>query len=135
MNTVRVLLGNRPRMLRESLRGAIEHQADIEVELVEPDPLELLAAVERTGADVVVITLPQANADPGLTSHLLNEYPDLLVIAVSPVAGSAFAYRQVITKEEVVPLSSATLLAAIRSQQREKPPVVSLRSDSRGHTS
>ena len=78
-----------------------------------------------------MITLPESGGDPGLTSHLLTEYPDLLVIALSPVAESAFVYRQVITKEEVVPLSAASLLTAIRSQQRERLPILSPRSGSR----
>lgn len=120
MSTVRVLLGNRPRMLRESLLNALGRYADVEVELAEPDPVELLAAVEETAADVVVITLPESGDDPGLASHLLHEYPGLLVIAISAADQSAYVYRQVITKDVLEPLSEANLLTAIRSHHRDR---------------
>jgi DNA-binding NarL/FixJ family response regulator len=105
-------------MLRESLYELIAHESDIEVETVEPDPIELLAAVGRVEADVVIITLPETG-DPGLLSHLLTEYPDLLVIALSPADESAFVYRQVITKESLEPLSEEGLLHAIRNHTQE----------------
>jgi len=119
MNTVRVLLGNRPRMLRESLRRALERYADVEVELSEPDPVELMAALDECEADVVLITLPESGNDPGLASHLLHEYPGLLVIAISAADESAYVYRQVITKDVLEPLSEASLLTAIRSHHRD----------------
>ena len=131
MNTVKVLLGNKPRMLRESLHDLIERELDIEVELVEPDPVEILAAVESTAAEVVVITLADPDEDPGLASHLLNEYPDLLVIAISPAEERAFMYRQIVTKEDLAPVSETRLLAAIRSQRQERVPIASERLGSR----
>lgn len=121
METVKVLLANRPRMLRESLRSVIEGHDDIEVEAVEPDPVTVLAAVDRAAADVVVIALPDSGEDPGLCSHLLTEYPDLLVLALSTAEANAFAYRQVITKEELQPPSTASILACIRRRHQEKP--------------
>ena len=121
MDTVKVLLANRPRILRESLRSVIEGHRDIEVEAIEPDPVEILAAVDRAAADVVVIALPESGQDPGLCSHLLSEYPDLLVLALSPAEASAFAYRQVITKEKLQPPSKSNILACIRRRHREKP--------------
>ena len=137
-------------MLRESLRGLLEGSldessgaadgrfggegrfgegSDIEVELVDAEAIELLEAVERTEADVVVITLPETGEDPGLVSHLLMEFPHLLIIAISPVEESGFVYRQVITKEELLPLSQANLLATIRSRRQEKLPILNQRSD------
>lgn len=107
-------------MLRESLRCAFDGQPGIEVEMVEPDPLELLAAVERIEADVVVITLPDSRTDPGLCSHLLAEYPDLLVIALSAAGEDGYVYQQVITKEELEPLNEKSLLAVIRSRQETR---------------
>lgn len=121
METVRVLLANRPRMLRESLLAVIEAHDDIEVEAVEPDPVEILAAVGRAAADVVVIALPESGEDPGLCSHLLAEYPDLRVLALSPAEATAFVYRQVITKEELTPPSESNILAFIRRRHEDRP--------------
>lgn len=104
-------------MLRESLRGMFERQADIEVTTAAPDPVEVLAAVGRTEADVVLVTLPDSDDDPGICSHLLAQYPELLVIALSPVDERAVVYRQVITREELTPLAEDGLLSAIRRQR------------------
>ena len=120
MDNVRVLLANRPRMLRESLRLMLESQGDIDVATAAPDPVELLAAVDRTDAEVVLVTLPESGGDPGICSHLLAQYPELLVIALSPVEQRAVAFRRVITREELVPLAEENLLRTIRRQRLGK---------------
>ena len=101
-------------MMRQALRRALERQSDLEIETVDPDPVELLAAVDRTAADVVVVTLPESGADPGISSHLLLEFPGLLVIAISAAEQRAALFRQEIVREELVPMGEAQLLAAIR---------------------
>ncbi len=120
MDNVRVLLANSPRMLRESLRGMLDREIDIDVTTAPPDPIELLAAVDHTEADVVFVTLPESGADPGICSHLLAQYPELLVIALSPVDGRAVVFKQVITREELTPVAEDSLLQAIR-RRRQQP--------------
>lgn len=105
-------------MLRESLQSCLAGQSDIDVELVEPDTVEILTAVARTGADAVVVTLPESGEDPGLADHLLFEYPDLLVIALSPSEKGAFVYRLVVDKKPIEPLTPAGVLAVIRSREK-----------------
>lgn len=123
MSNVKVLLANGPRMLRESLRGVIDRQPDIEVETCEPDALEMLAAVDRFAADVVIVTLPRQEVDaaeagePGICSHLLYEYPNLLIVALSPDSAGGYTYRLVIAREAVDPLSETSLLQVIRSRR------------------
>lgn len=116
MNKVKVLLANKPRMLRESLRSIIDRELDLEVVAEEPDLVELLAAVDRTGADVVIVNLPESGEVPGICSHLLYEYPDLLILALSPVKGEAFAYRLTISRSQLN-ATEKSLLAAIRTQR------------------
>lgn len=105
-------------MLRETLESVLRGQSDIDVELVEPDAVEILTAVGRTGADAVVVTLPESGEDPGLADHLLFEYPDLLVIALSPAEKGGFVYRLVVDKKPIEPLSAAGVLAVIRSREK-----------------
>lgn len=121
MDNVRILLANRPRMLRESLRSVLERRPDLEVATAAPDPIEMLAAVDRVEPDVVFVTLSGSGEDPGICSHLLAEYPQLLVIALSPVEQRAVVYRQVITREELRPLAEESLLRVIRRQKQETP--------------
>ena len=111
---VRVLLANRPRALRTRLAGLFQLQSDIEVVGTVLDPIELLMAVEDTQADVVVMTLPDSREVPGICSHLLYEYPRLLILALSSTRTRACVYRQVITVEQLSYTSDEEILVAVR---------------------
>jgi len=117
VDTVKVLLANRPRMLRELLRDLIQRQADMEVVGEMLDPVELLLAVGETHADVVVVGLPDSDDEPGICSHLLAEYPHLLILALSPERDRAFLYRLGICKEQLSKASDEEILAAIRQAE------------------
>ncbi len=112
--TVRVLLANRPRMLRELLRKLIDRQGDMQVVGEELDPLALLLAVGERHADVVVLSLSESEEDPGLLSHLLSEYPKLVVLALSPVRERACLYWLVVARRTLDSTGDEPLLAALR---------------------
>jgi DNA-binding NarL/FixJ family response regulator len=109
-----VLLATRPQQLREWLRNLIQTQVDMEVVGEVFDPIELLLAIDETQADVAIVEMLDANKDPGICSHILAEYPQLLVIAVSSERGRAFLFRQRIDKESLHQASDEEILSAIR---------------------
>ena len=111
---VNVLLANRPRALRARLAELLQHQSDIEVVGTVLDPIKLLVAVGDTQADVVVVTLPDSGEMPGICSHLLHEYPQLLILALSSARTRACVYRQAITVEQLSDTSDAGILIAVR---------------------
>jgi len=115
VDKVRVLLANRPKMLRDLLHRSIDAQPDMEVVGEETDPVELLLRVRETETDVVVVTLPGSGEDPGICSHLLFEYPALLVLAVSDKRDLAVLYRLSIDRHEIEGGRDEALLGAIRS--------------------
>jgi DNA-binding NarL/FixJ family response regulator len=116
---VRVLLANRPRVLRTRLAKLLQLQSDIEVVGTVLDPIELLSAVEDTQADVVVVTLPDSGEMPGICSHLLYEYPQLLILALSSTHTRACVYRQVITVEQLSGTSDQEILTAVRKAKAD----------------
>jgi len=105
-------------MLRELLKDLICRQTDMEVVGEALDPLEVLYAVRKTEADVVVTTLPKSG-EPGISSHLLAEYPQLLVLALAPDGSDATLYRQVLVKESVRGEAQDALLAMVRQAARQ----------------
>src|SRR5215471_6231170 len=111
---VRVVLANRPRALRARLAELLQHQSDIEVAGTVLDPVKLLIAVEDTQADVVIVTLPDSGDMPGICSHLLHEYPQLLILALSSARTRACVYRQAITVEPLADVSDEGILTALR---------------------
>ena len=100
-------------MLRELLKDLICRQGDMEVVGEALDPLEVLYAVRKTEADVVVTTLPESG-EAGISSHLLAEYPELLVLALAPDGSDAMLYRQVLVKESVHGEAFDGLLSVVR---------------------
>lgn len=87
------------------------------------DPLEVLLAVRRTEADVVVTSLPDSG-QPGISSHLLAEYPHLVVLALAPAGDRAMLYRQVVVEQAIDSTADNDLLATIRqvtSKATERP--------------
>src|ERR1041385_2665144 len=113
-HSVKVLVANRPEALRTGVATFLQQQSDIEVVGTVVDPVELLVAVEDTQADVVVVTLPDTGEMPGICSHLLHEYPQLLILALSPDRTRACLYRKAITVEPLADISDEGILAALR---------------------
>lgn len=121
-NRIKVLLVNRSQLLRESLVNLIQFQDDIDdIEVVGEvfDLVELLLMVGRTQADVVVMAMQDSDEEPGICSHLLTEYPQLLVLVLSSERESAFLYRQITSKEYVSEVSKGGILKAIRRVKDE----------------
>ena len=114
MSNIKVLLANRPRMHREMVAELVREQLDMEMKGEVLDPVELLLAVAETRADVVVLDLPQPDKEPGICSHLLAEYPDLLILALASDLDSGFLYQRALGKTQLPQVSQKEILAAIR---------------------
>ena len=80
---IRVLVANRPRLLRETILTTFADQPDIEIVGEVADDSEIIACVERTLPDFVVIALDQPGAMPRVCEDLLRGHPEVRVIAVS----------------------------------------------------
>jgi hypothetical protein len=102
-------------MLRDLLRNRIEAEPDLEVADEALDPVDVLLAVKETGADVVLVTVPISDATPPLCTHLLTEFPDLVVIGLWPEAQAAVAYRSAIDIEPLHGLFYEDIVGAIRA--------------------
>ena len=113
-HSIKVLLANTPEALPAGLAILLQQQSDIEVVGTIVDPVELLVAVADTQADVVVVALPDSGEMPGICSHLLHEYPQLLILALSSARTKACVYRQAITVEPLADISDQGILTAVR---------------------
>src|SRR5580692_3821581 len=81
---IRVLVANRPRLMRETILNTFEDQPDIEIVGEVADDSEIMECVERTLPNFVVIALDQPGRRPRLCDDLLREHPEVRVIAVAP---------------------------------------------------
>jgi len=116
---IKILLANRPRMMRELVRELIERQKDEEMEVVGEvlDPLDILVAVREMEADAVILAMRDSE-EPGLCSHLLAEYPDLTIVGIASEGESAFIEQRTPQRQQIPEVSGANILTALRHAAR-----------------
>src|SRR6202158_1763285 len=81
---IRVLVANRPRLMRDSILTTFADQPDIEIVGEVADDSEIVESVKKTLPNFVVIALDQPGRRPRICDDLLREHPEVRVIAVAP---------------------------------------------------
>ncbi len=81
---IRVLVANRPRLMRELILTTFSDQPDIEIVGEIADEADIPASVERTNPDVIVITQDKLGERPSICDAMLRQRPNMRIIAVAP---------------------------------------------------
>jgi chemotaxis response regulator CheB len=89
---IRVLVANRPRLLRETLLTTFADQPDIEIVGEVAEESEIMECVKKTLPNFVVIALDQPGRRPRVCDDLLREHPEVRVIAVAPAKNYVVYY-------------------------------------------
>jgi chemotaxis response regulator CheB len=89
---IRVLVANRPRLMRELILTTFADQPDIEIVGEVGDESEISESVKRTLPNFVVIALDHPGKRPAICDELLREHPEVRVIAVAPERNSIVYY-------------------------------------------
>lgn len=92
MKSVRVLVANRPRLMRELILATVSDQEGIEIvgEIDQEDQIE--SAVSDKQPDFLIVALDGANRLPDPCITVLQKHPNLRVIAISPDRGNTMFY-------------------------------------------
>lgn len=80
---IRVLVANRPRLMKDLVLATIGDQPDIEVVGETQDEAEITELVERTRPDYLIIALQDPEVRPGLSGFLLGRYPEMKILALA----------------------------------------------------
>lgn len=84
VKAIRVLVANRPRLMRETILTTFADQPDIEIVGEVAEDSEIIECVKRTLPNFVVIALDQPGRRPPVCDDLLREHPEVRIIAVAP---------------------------------------------------
>ena len=114
MQTIKVLLASRPKMLSDVIKNLIDYQPDMVVVGEVIDPIELLLATRETMADVIIVTPLKSNGEPKICRHLLLEHPQLRIVTLSANGETAFLYESNSDKKRIDEPSGQSILSAIR---------------------
>src|SRR5229473_1961694 len=107
MKPIRVLVANRPRLMRELIVATISEQPDI----------ELVGAVEKTRPDFLIVALEKFNRLPQACHSILQSYPQMKVIAVSSDRNSSmFYWASLKVQSNEIEASEAGVLGALRGK-------------------
>ena len=94
MKSVRVLIANRPRLMRELILATISDQPDIEIvgEMRDQDETQIDSEISRTQPDFLIVELEAANRLPERCQTILQNHPNLRIIAIAPDRNSTMFY-------------------------------------------
>jgi len=124
---IRVLVANRPRLMRELVVATIADQSDIEIVGVTADESEITEHVDRTRPDFLIIALDHPEVRPGLCGFLLGRYPQMKILAVAPEQNTSFYFWAIVDiRSRQVQSSQDAILNVLRN----KPELVAVESTS-----
>jgi len=113
---IRVLVANRPRLMRETILATFADQPDIEIVGEVTDESEIIESVKRTLPNFVVIALDQPGRRPRVCDVLLREHPEVRVIAVAPAKNYVVYYwASLDIHSSNIEASEEGMLSALRS--------------------
>jgi chemotaxis response regulator CheB len=113
--SIRVVVANQPRLMRELVLEALTEQPDIEVVGEIKDDHEIVDAVEKIRPDFLIIALEESNQRPALCDSLLRRYPEMKILALAPQRNSSiFYWASFDIHSSQVEASEAGLLSTLR---------------------
>ncbi len=121
MKRVRVLVANRPRLMRELVMATIADQPDIEVVGEVRNEADLTEVVEQVQPDVLIIALDGHEQGLGQCGFLLGRHPQMRIVALAPEQNRGVFYWAIVDIR-TKPLESSE--AGILNALRERPTLV-----------
>jgi len=113
---IRVLVANRPRMMRELILATFADQPDIEIVGEVANDEEIPKTVERTMPDLVVVALEEPGRRPHVCDVVLRQHPDVRIIGVDTKQNySVFYWASLKIHSSNIEASEEGLLNAVRS--------------------
>jgi DNA-binding NarL/FixJ family response regulator len=115
MTSIRVLVANRPRLLREMVIATISDQPDIEIVGEIQDESAIGSAVELTRPDFLIVALERHNRLPGFCKSILEDHPRIKIIAIAPDRNSTiFCSASFRVRSNQIEASETGVLNALR---------------------
>jgi chemotaxis response regulator CheB len=115
--SIRVLVANHPRLMREIILTTFADQPDIEIVGEVADESQISESVKRTLPNFVVVALDHPGRRPAICDELLRDYPEVRVIAVAPEKNCVVYYWASFNiHSNDVEASEEGILSAMRSK-------------------
>ena len=119
--SIRVLVANRPRLLRELVLSTLSEQAGISVVGEAENETDVPSLVAATQPDFLLIALDEPRRRPPLCDQLLQQFPALGIIAVAPNTNlGIFYWASLEIHSTTMEASEEALLNVMRGSTRRR---------------
>ena len=113
---IRVLVANRPKLMRELIISTLSDEPGLEVVGEVAEEAEVAERVKQTSPDLVVVALDEPTKRPAICDALLREHPGLRIIAVAFQQNcSIFYWASFDIHSSQIEASEQGILNAVRS--------------------
>jgi AmiR/NasT family two-component response regulator len=123
MQRVRVVVANKPRLIRELIVSTIADQSDIEIVGEVGNQADLVEIVEQVRPDVLILAMDDHNDYRIQCGFLLGRHPEMRILALAPNKNRAVFYWATVEVRST-PLESSE--DGILNAVRQRPPLVGL---------
>ncbi len=89
---IRILVANRPRLMRELLLATLAERPNIEIVGEVSNEAEIPASVKRTAPDLLLISLDDLGQRPRICDTVLRANPDVRIVAVASEHNRSVCY-------------------------------------------
>jgi DNA-binding NarL/FixJ family response regulator len=114
---IRVLVANRPKLMREVIIETFVDQPDIMIVGEVAEETEILNSVEETHPDILFIALDEQMQRPAVCDAILRSHPEISIFAVAEHANQTMRYwASLDIHVSVMEASGEAILSAIRSR-------------------
>lgn len=114
---IRVVVANRPRLMRDLVIETITEQPDIEILAEIQNEPDIYRIVDEKRPDVLIIALDDADIRPTICDTLLQRFPEMKILALSPDRNSSICYWvSTHINESQVEASEAGILNTLRGR-------------------
>jgi hypothetical protein len=113
MSSVKIMLGDIGTTWEQAVRTLVLESNRLQIVGQAQEPVDMLLQAKRLDADVLILSQSRHGCEPGICSHLLLEYPNLVVVLVPSDSGPKVICRMVLHRE-VRDASSAALRIMLR---------------------
>jgi AmiR/NasT family two-component response regulator len=114
---VRVLVANRPRLIRELVMATISDQPDIEIVGEVADEDQLIEVVEQVQPDVLILAMDEPEKRVGQCGFLLGRFPQMKILALAPEQNrGTYYWASIDIRTKPVESSEAGILNAVRER-------------------
>ena len=115
IKSLRVLMANQPKLMRELLVELLQEESWIEIVGEVAQESEIRKIVQETAPDLLVITAEKPGRRPAICDDLLKEFLALRIVALAPQENYAVCYwASLDIKAEAIESSEKGFLGALK---------------------